>query len=82
MPRLIAVAALPAYRLRVAFDDGLTGEIDLADRLYGPVFEPLRESAVFDQVDLDEFGAVSWPNGADLAPDAIYQRLSSASVPR
>lgn len=35
----------------------------------------LKEPAFFAQVKIDEYGAPTWPNGADLAPDAIYERL-------
>lgn len=41
----------------------------------GPVFEPLKDESLFNQVSVDEFGAPCWPNGADLAPDAIYAEL-------
>ncbi len=77
MPRIISVTALSGYRLRVEFDDGKAGEIELADRLFGPAFEPLRDADQFNQVFVDEFGAVAWPCGADLAPDAIYRRLTA-----
>jgi hypothetical protein len=77
MPKIISVAAMSGYRLRVAFDDGVAGEIDLTDRLFGPVFEPLRDASVFASVTIDEFGAIVWPCGADLAPDAIYRRLAA-----
>jgi len=76
--RLLNVRPLGDYRLLVEFEDGTTGEIDLSDRLTGPVFEPLRDPKLFSQVSVDEFGVVCWPNGADLAPDAIYQRLREA----
>ena len=76
--RIIKVKALPGYRLQIDFGDGLTGEIDLSDRLTGPVFEPLRDPKLFGQVSVDAFGAVCWPNGADLAPDALYERLRAA----
>ena len=52
----------------------------LKERLFGPVFEPLRESALFCQVSVDQFGAVCWPNGADLAPDALYERIRSPAA--
>lgn len=74
--RVAAVKALPGYRLWVRFEDGVSGEVALGDRLFGPVFEPLRDLKLFRQVAIDEFGAISWPNGADLAPDALYQTLS------
>jgi hypothetical protein len=79
MPRVVSVRPLEGYRLSIAFDDGTQGVISLQDRLFGPVFEPLRDPALFRQVLVDQFGAVSWPNGADLSPDALYSRLSSST---
>ena len=66
---------LPGYRLRIEFSDGLQGEVDLSDRLFGPVFEPLRDEEFFSRVSIDDFGVICWPNGADLAPDALHARL-------
>lgn len=77
MPRVVRVNALSGYRLHVQFDDGVTGDIDLTQRLFGPVFEPLRVESEFQKVFADEFGAVAWPCGADLAPDAIYRQLTN-----
>lgn len=79
MQRVVSVLPLEDYQLEVCFDDGLRGVVSLKDRLFGPVFEPLRNSDFFCTVTLDEFGAVCWPNGADLAPDALYQRIRSLS---
>ncbi|MCI0333334.1 MAG: DUF2442 domain-containing protein [Planctomycetes bacterium] len=75
MQRAISVHPLEDYRLSITFDDGTQGEVALRERLFGPVFEPLRDPAVFRQVFVDDFGAIAWPNGADLAPDALYERL-------
>jgi hypothetical protein len=77
MAKLTSVTPMDGYRLSVEFDDGTSGEIDLSDRLFGPVFEPLHEVDEFKSVFIDEFGAVAWPCGADLAPDGIYYRLTS-----
>jgi hypothetical protein len=82
MPTATHVEARPGYRLYVEFSDGVCGEVDLTERLFGPVFEPLRNFDVFRQVSLDEFGAPCWPNGADLAPDALHDQLSSRSTER
>jgi hypothetical protein len=62
--------------LRVTFVDGTSGEVRLgrflgSARVSGTVFEPLRDPEVFRQVRVD-LAAVTWPNGADLAPDAMY----------
>ncbi len=77
MNRIVRVSAGPGYTLHVLFDDGRSGEVDLSARLFGPVFEPLRDPLLFAQVRVDEYGAVCWPNGADLAPDALYRTISS-----
>lgn len=82
--RLTSVAALPEARLRVTFVDGTTGEVNMRaflndPKLNGTVFEPLRDPAFFVQAQV-VLGAVQWPNGADLAPDAMYDRIRERGV--
>jgi len=79
MSRVTSVHAKDDYRLSVCFEDGTSGEIALKDRLFGPMFEPLRDPDFFSQVFVDEFGAIAWPNGADLAPDALYEQMHSST---
>jgi hypothetical protein len=79
MPRVQSVRPLDDFRLAVCFEDGTAGEVDLKDRLFGPVFEPLKDPQYFAKVFVDEFGAVAWPNGADLAPDAMYEQLRESA---
>ncbi|MGH7136075.1 MAG: DUF2442 domain-containing protein [Pirellulales bacterium] len=78
MDRVVEVIPLPNYRLQVRFEDGTSGVVSLEDQLFGPVFEPLKDVSFFEQVSIDEFGAICWPNGADLAPDALYDDLRAA----
>jgi hypothetical protein len=66
-------------RLRVQFVDGTSGEADLRDflvheRVTGTVFESLRDPDFFNRASVTD-GAVEWPNGADLAPDAMYAAI-------
>ncbi len=77
MRRVSTVETKPGYTLALTFDDGTYGEVCIADRLFGPMFEPLKEVALFSQVRVDEFGAVCWPNNADLAPDALYRKVTA-----
>jgi hypothetical protein len=77
-PKIILVTAQPNWTIKVQFSDGVAGEIALKDRLFGPVFEPLKDIKFFEKVSIDEFGVICWPNGADLAPDAVYERLKTA----
>jgi hypothetical protein len=74
--RVRSVEPLEGFVLRVEFDDGTTREVDLEGDLWGPVFEPLRQDALFRQVRVDgELGTVVWPNGADLDPDVLHGDL-------
>jgi hypothetical protein len=43
----------------------------------GTLFEPLRDRDYFRQVRI-ELVAVTWPNGADLAPDAMYDAIRAS----
>ena len=79
--RVVRVEPMAPYRLEVEFDDGVYGTIDLSDRLFGEMFESLRNEAVFNSVSIDAYGAVCWPNGADLAPDAMHQTLINRRFP-
>lgn len=62
------------YRVRVRFEDGLSGEVDLAYLLdYGGVFEPLRDREYFGQLQANpEAGTIVWPDGPDIAPETLY----------
>ena len=67
------------FELEIESTDGLRGRMDVSQRLFGPVFEPLLDAKLFEQVYVDPFGAICWPNGADIAPDAIYDSLSGVA---
>ena len=64
------------YKIQVEFSDGVHGVISIKDRLFEPVFEPLKDPNVFARLTIDEFGVICWPNGADIAPDALYKKLT------
>ena len=77
--RIASLKPLAHMRLCVTFNDGTSGELRMKSFLEGPevtgtVFEPLRDPAYFRSARI-ELGAVAWPNGADLAPDAMYDAI-------
>lgn len=75
--RLAAAEYVAGHTVRLRFDDGLEGEVDLSDELHGPVFEPLRDIRFFRQVQLHpELRTLVWPNGADFAPEFLRKKLS------
>ena len=79
-PRIIEVSHLADYVLFLRFADGTEGQIDLAEELWGEVFEPLRDVSRFREVRLHpELGALTWPNGADFAPEFVYRHVHVAA---
>ena len=82
--RITSVTPVPDARLRVVFVDGTVGEVQMksflsSTKVKGTVFEMLRDPATFTQAQV-VLGAVQWPNGADLAPDAMYDAIHEHGV--
>ncbi len=76
LPRLHEAIYKGDYRIWLRFADGIEGEIDLEKELWGEVFEPLKEKKLFAELTVDkELGTIVWPNGADFAPEFLYQKL-------
>ncbi len=67
------VQVVGSHSLDLEFDNGVRKRVNLRRELYGPVFEPLRDPAYFAKVYVDsDSRTVTWPNGADFAPDFLY----------
>lgn len=71
LPRVDEVEYLENYKIKITFDNGETRVFDMADRLNGEVFEPLKDPEYFKRVFADGW-SISWPNGADVAPETLY----------
>lgn len=80
---VVSVEPLPEHRLRVSFDDGVEGVVDVAQMVqFTGVFEPLRDPAFFSQAKVNtELGTVCWPNDADLDSDVLYAKVTGVAVP-
>jgi len=76
MPRLEEARHVRDFVLWVRFSDGSEEEIDIDDELDGRVFEPLRDPAYFRSFTLHpDLHVLAWPNGADFAPEFLYERV-------
>lgn len=64
---------LEDYLVKVSFNDGKTGTVDLSQSLTGTVFNPLQDKKVFSQLKVDKvLDTIVWPNGVDFAPEYLY----------
>jgi hypothetical protein len=71
--KVTSVEVAGPHRLRVGFDDGLVREIDFLPVLAGAMLAPLRDPALFSQVQIDpEAHTLVWPSGADFDPAMLH----------
>ena len=64
------------YVIWLRFNDGAEGEIDLQNELEGEMFAPLKDKQTFRQFRVDpELETIVWENGADLAPEFLYENM-------
>ncbi len=72
------VVPLSNYRLFLRFNNGQSGEVNLASELEGEVFEPLRDPAMFATASQHPImRTVVWDNGTDMAPEFLCDLLES-----
>lgn len=76
LPAVVRAEHRGDFRIRVVFNDGVDETIDFSDWLTGPVFEPLRNPDYFARFFVAG-GTVTWPNGADIAPETLHQRAKA-----
>ena len=80
---VVAVEPVRAYLLRIRFEDGVEGEVDVEEIVqFAGIFESLKDWTEFLKVRVDgESGTVCWPNGADLDPDVLYAKVTGEEIP-
>ena len=76
IPRVEEARYAGDFTIHLRFSDGTEGDLDLGDELNGEVFEPLKDRALFQQFSVhSEFHTLAWPNGADFAPEFLYEKM-------
>jgi hypothetical protein len=72
LPKVVRATYEKGFRIHLTFNDGTDASVDFESWLLGPVFEPLKRAAYFRKFFIDG-GTVVWPNGADIAPETLYE---------
>lgn len=76
LPRLVGLRHVRDHVLWLQYSDGVEGDIDLGDGLTGPLLESLRDVSTFARARIEN-GHLTWPNGADWAPESLRERLAA-----
>ena len=77
-PRVVEGKYVSDFVIRVRFDDGREGTVDLQEELWGPIFEPLRDPEYFQRFRVHpELHTIVWENGADFSPEFLYDKTCS-----
>jgi len=72
IPTVIDATYIKDYIIEVEFDNGYKNIVDCKRYIDGPIFEPLKDINYFKKFIVDGW-TVSWPNGADIAPETLYE---------
>lgn len=76
VPRVTDAKYIKDYTIYLRFSDGSDGEVDLEHELDGEIFEPLKDISYFKDFFFNqELHTIVWPNGADFAPEFLYEKL-------
>ena len=68
---------IDGYKLLLLFNNGERRIVDLSDSLKGTVFAPLKDISFFKRFSI-KFNTVEWENGADFAPEYLYEISAAA----
>ena len=76
IPEAVDAHYVRDYLVFIRFADGREGTVDLREVLQGPMFEPLKKPSRFRQFSIHpDFKTLCWPNGADIAPEFLYENV-------
>jgi hypothetical protein len=78
MHKIISARVVDKYKIDIIFDTNESFVYDAEPDLWGEVFEPLKDPAFFSRLSVDDFGAISWPNGADYCTDSLYMKMEES----
>jgi hypothetical protein len=78
MNEVVKIEYKSGYVYHITFDNHVGGDVDFAEYVSkGPIFRELKDLDIFRQATI-EGGTISWPNGADIAPETLYDLVERA----
>ena len=76
MIELTAAEYVANYKIRLCFNNGESGIVDLKNSIWGPMFEPLKDIEVFKRFQLSEvLHTLCWENDADFPPEYLLEKM-------
>ena len=83
MLEVIEAKYLEGYSIWLKFSNGVSGEVNLENDLWGAVFEPLKDINKFKNFTLSkELGTIVWDNDADFAPEFLLDKIRQIDAAR
>jgi len=76
LPQVVEARHITGFIISTRFDDGTKKQIDVSQWFKGPVFKSLKDPKIFKKFFI-EAGTLAWPNGVDIAPEALYAARES-----
>jgi hypothetical protein len=79
LPQVIKAKYVSGFVIATRFDDGTEKHLDISQWFRGPVFKALKDSKFFKKFFI-EAGTLAWPNGVDIAPEALYEATDARTT--
>jgi hypothetical protein len=76
IPKILEAHPLDGYKIRLKFDDGVAGEVDLSHLAGKGVFVFWNEIKNFKKVSIENGRRLAWADEIDLDADSLYLRLT------
>lgn len=75
MRRPTSITALPDFKIKLVYSDGVSGTLDLSADVGRGVFAALADTAFFRTVHIGKYGQISWSDDIEICPDAAYDDI-------